>query len=98
MNPTSFEPFGKRVVVKKMVRREGETFAPEGSILMPEQIKKKPPAIGWVIRRGDGCETAIAEGDKVMYARHAGQPVGDTEHLILFEEDILGRFNNDDKD
>ena len=85
-------PLGKRVLLQKMKEREGETFVPGGKIVMPAQTKAQPPAIGTVLGVGTTCEFDLQQGDKVMYARHSGQPVGDTDRLILYEADIIGKF------
>ena len=85
-------PVGKRVLLQKMQEREGETFLPGGKIVMPSQTKAQPPAIGTVLGVGATCEFDLQQGDKVMYARHSGQPVGDTDKLILYEADIIGKF------
>ena len=85
-------PLGKRVLIKRQKEREGETFVPGGTIVMPAQVKKQPPAIGLVLAIGDGCEIDLKKEDKVIYARHSGQPVGDSDQLIMFEQDIIGKF------
>ena len=86
-------PFGKRLIIEKQTKREGETFVPGGKIVMPSQVKNDPPAIGIVIACGSGVTEEMEAGDKVLYSRYAGQPMGDTERLILYEEDILGKIN-----
>jgi len=85
-------PFGKRLVIEKQVEREGETFIPGGKIVMPSQVKNDPPAIGTVIAVGSKVEEEVEAGEKVMYSRYAGQPVGDTQRLVVYEEDILGKI------
>jgi len=88
-------PFGKRLIIEKQMERKGETFIPGGKIVMPSQVKNDPPAIGVIVAIGSKVEEQVDKGDQVLYSRYAGQPVGDTECLILYEEDILGKILED---
>ena len=92
---TKVTPLGDRVLVKPLEREE----VSRGGIVLPDTAKEKPQE-GTVVAVGsgrvleDGTKVAmeVKAGDKVLYGKYAGTEIkiGDEEHLILSERDILG--------
>jgi len=90
----SFKPLGNRIVVKPL---EEEQIS-AGGILIPDTAKEKPQD-GEVVAVGPGRITdegkrippEVAVGDMIVYSKYAGTEykVGDTEYLVLREDDIL---------
>ena len=78
-------PLKDRVVVKR-VEEEEKT---KGGIIIPE-IAKEKPVRGEVV--AVGTVQSIKVGDKVLFGKYIGVEfeVGDVEHLIMREDDILG--------
>ncbi|MCH2310172.1 MAG: co-chaperone GroES [SAR202 cluster bacterium] len=91
----SFKPLGNRVVVEPL---EGEEQMSAGGIYIPDTAKEKPQE-GNVVAVGPGritddgkrVEMEIQVGDTVIYSKYAGTEYkeGDTEYLVLREDDIL---------
>ena len=91
----SFKPLGNRVVVEPL---EGEEQMSAAGIYLPETAKEKPQE-GKVVAVGPGritddgkrVEMEIQVGDTVIYSKYAGTEYkeGDTEYLVLREDDIL---------
>ena len=91
----SFKPLGNRVVVEPL---EGEEQMSAGGIYIPDTAKEKPQE-GKVVAVGPGRitddgkrgEMEIQGGDTVIYSKYAGTEYkeGDTEYLVLREDDIL---------
>lgn len=92
---TKISPLGDRVLVKPLERDE----VTSSGIVLPDTAKEKPQE-GTVVAVGsgrvleDGTKVAmeVKKGDKVLYGKYAGTEIkiGDEEHLILSERDILG--------
>lgn len=91
----TFKPLGNRVVVKP--NDENEQVS-SGGIYIPDTAKEKPQE-GTIVAAGPGRVTddgsrvpmEIAVGDIVVYSKYAGTEYkeGDTEYLVLREDDIL---------
>ncbi|MFT3925241.1 MAG: co-chaperone GroES [Myxococcales bacterium] len=88
-------PLNDRVLVKR-VASESKT---KGGIIIPETAKEKPlegvvVAVGPGAVRRDGSrrELLLRAGQRVLFGRYDGTEVkiGDEEHLILRETDVLG--------
>lgn len=88
-------PLGQRVLVKRLEDAEEKSA---GGIIIPDAHKEKPQeaeivALG-VGKNDDGEDVSftVKKGDKVLISKYGGTEVkiGDTEHLILNESDILG--------
>lgn len=87
-------PLGDRVVVE----REESEQKTSGGILLPDSAKDKP-ARGTVVSVGEGKlddkgqrhGLQVKPGDRVVFTSYAGEPfkVGDTELLLMREDDIL---------
>src|SRR5579872_129028 len=92
---TKISPLGDRVLVKPLERDE----ITSSGIVLPDTAKEKPQE-GTVVAVGsgrvldDGTKVAmeVKKGDKVLYGKYAGTEIkiGDEEHLILSERDVLG--------
>ena len=90
-----FKPLGNRVVVEP---QEGEEQMSAGGIYIPDTAKEKPQegvvvAVGPGRLSDDGARVPmeVGVGDKVVYSKYAGTEYrdGDTEYLVLREDDIL---------
>ncbi len=85
----SFEPLGKRVLVKR-VEEEAKTAS---GIIIPDNAKEKP-SNGTVIAissevKEDGN---IKEGDTVVFGKYGGTEITleGVKHLVIDVDDILG--------
>ena len=92
---TKITPLGDRVLVKPSTGEE----VSKGGILLPDTAKEKPQegtvlavGTGRVLDDGTVVPMEVKTGDKVLYSKYAGTEikVGDEDHLILTERDILG--------
>lgn len=92
---TTITPLGDRVLVKPLEREE----TTKSGIVLPDTAKEKPQegaivAVGSGRVLDDGTKIAmeVKQGDKVLYGKYSGTEIkiGDEEHLILSERDILG--------
>jgi chaperonin GroES len=92
---TNIKPLGDRVLVKPLEREE----VTKGGILLPDTAKEKPQegtvvsvGSGRVLEDGTKVPLEVKAGDKVLYGKYAGTEIkiGDEEHLILSERDVLG--------
>ena len=82
-----------------LVKRFSEEEKTKGGIIVPDSAKEKP-AQGEIISCGagrvaeDGKVTplTVKKGDKVLFGKYSGTEVklGDSEYLIMREDDILG--------
>ena len=88
-------PLYDRIVVKRI--EEQETM--RHGIVIPDSAKEKPQegeviAVGRGKRLENGTLVAVdvKVGDRVLFAKYSGSDtkVGDTEYLIMREDDILG--------
>ena len=91
----AFKPLGNRVVIEPS---EGEEQVSAGGIYIPDTAKEKPQegtivAAGPVRLTDDGNRVPmeLEVGDTVVYSKYAGTEYkeGDTEYLVLREDDIL---------
>ncbi|MFD1427037.1 chaperonin GroES [Kroppenstedtia sanguinis] len=87
------KPLGDRVVLQA-IEQEEKTAS---GIVLPETAKEKPQE-GKVVAVGSGryengqkVDLEVKEGNRVIFSKYAGTEVkvGDTEYLILRENDIL---------
>ena len=92
---TTLRPLHDRVLVK---RREAQDEM-YGSLVIPDSAKEKPQE-GTVIAVGTGRVTddgtrlplALANGDRILFAKYSGSEVtlDGQEYLIMKEADVLG--------
>lgn len=95
MSDVTFKPLGNRIVVEPS---EEEASVSTGGIFIPDTAKEKPQE-GKVIAAGPGRLTddgkrvcmEVKEGDTVVYSKYGGTEyrVGETEYVVLREDDIL---------
>ena len=91
----SFKPLGNRLVVEPI---EDDEQKSSGGIFIPDTAKEKPQE-GMVVAVGPGKMTdegkrvpmEIVVGDIVIYSKYGGTEYkeGDTEYLVLREDDVL---------
>ena len=91
----AFKPLGNRVVIEPS---EGEEQVSAGGIYIPDTAKEKPQE-GTIVAAGPGRLTddgnrvpmELEVGDTGVYSKYAGTEYkeGDTEYLVLREDDIL---------
>ena len=92
-------PLGDRVLVRPL--EAGEKT--KGGIILPDTAKEKPQE-GKVVAVGKGKvlddgkiqPLEVKAGDKILYGKYSGTEIklGDEEHLIIREEDILAIIEN----
>ncbi|MDW8284349.1 MAG: co-chaperone GroES [Myxococcales bacterium] len=95
MKDVKLRPLNDRLVVKRLPEEE----MTRGGIIIPDTAKEKPIQ-GEVIAVGNGKildngkvrPLDVKVGDRVLFGKYAGSEVkiGDVEHLILREDEILG--------
>ncbi len=90
----NLRPLGDRVVVKP-VEREERT---KSGIVLPDTAKEKPQegmveavGTGRILDNGTKIPMELKVGDKILYAKYAGNEfkVDETEYLIISEKDVL---------
>jgi len=90
----NLRPLGDRVVVKP-VEREERT---KSGIVLPDTAKEKPQegiveavGTGRILDNGQKVPMELKIGDKVLYAKYAGNEfkLDDIEYLIISEKDVL---------
>jgi chaperonin GroES len=96
---SNLRPLGNHLVVEPTEQEEQTALG----IILPETAKEKPQK-GVVIAVGPGRRLENGErqamevqvGDTVLYAKYGGTEVkvGDTEYLILREEDVLAVYTD----
>ena len=98
----NLRPLGDRVVVKP-VEREERT---KSGIVIPDTAKEKPQegiveavGTGRILDNGTKVPMELKVGDKVLYAKYAGNEfkVEDVEYLIVSEKDVLAIVANGKK-
>lgn len=90
-----FRPLQDRVLVKR-IEEDSKTA---GGIIIPDSAKEKPQE-GEVIEVGKGKITEegkvipldVKKGDRILFGKYSGTEVtlGEVEHLIMREDDVLG--------
>jgi chaperonin GroES len=90
----NLRPLGDRVVIKP-VEREERT---KSGIVIPDTAKEKPQegiveavGTGRILDSGTTVPMELKIGDKVLYAKYAGNEfkLDDVEYLIVSEKDVL---------
>ncbi len=93
-------PLHDRVLVKRIE----ETENMRGGLYIPDSAKEKPQegeviAVGKGKRNDDGKQIPldVQVGDRILFGKYSGSEVpklGDTDYLIMREDEILGVFTN----
>ena len=91
---TKLVPLGDRLVIKAVVQEE----VLASGIVIPDTAKEKPQQ-GEVLEVGPGrvdddgkrIPMDVKKGDRVLYARYAGQEIkiDQEEYIVLAEKDVL---------
>ena len=98
----NLRPLGDRVVVKP-VEREERT---KSGIVLPDTAKEKPQegiveavGSGRLLDNGTKVPMELQVGDKILYAKYAGNEfkVEEIEYLIISEKDVLAVVANGKK-
>ena len=98
----NLRPLGDRVVVKP-VEREEKT---KSGIVLPDTAKEKPQegiveavGTGRILDNGTKIPMELKVGDKILYAKYAGNEfkVDEIEYLIVSEKDVLAILANGKK-
>ncbi|MCK4364096.1 MAG: co-chaperone GroES [Candidatus Aminicenantes bacterium] len=89
-------PLQDRVLLKRLEEQEKR----KGGIIIPDTAKEKPQEAevievgkGRVAEDGKVIPLDVKKGDKVLIGKFSGTEVtiGDTEHIIVREEEILAK-------
>jgi chaperonin GroES len=93
-------PLHDRVLVKRIE----ETENMRGGLYIPDSAKEKPQegeviAVGKGKRNDEGKQIPldVQVGDRILFGKYSGSEVpklGDTDYLIMREDEILGVFTN----
>jgi chaperonin GroES len=98
----SLRPLGDRVVLKP-VEKEERT---KSGIVLPDTAKEKPQegmveavGTGRVLDNGSKVPVDLKVGDRVLYAKYAGNEfkIEDIEYLIVSEKDVLAVLDQNGK-
>jgi chaperonin GroES len=90
----NLKPLGDRVVVKPSDKEEKT----KSGILLPDTAKEKPQegtveavGTGRILDNGTKVPMELKVGDKILYAKYAGNEikVDEIEYLIVSEKDVL---------
>jgi chaperonin GroES len=88
------QPLYDRILLKRIDVKEQK----KGGIIIPDSAKEKPME-GKVIAVGSGktekgerVPLEVKVGDTVLFGKYAGTEIkiGDTEHVIVREDEVLG--------
>ena len=87
-------PLGDRVIVRLLEKEEKK----KGGIIIPDTAKERPQegevvAVGKGRRTnsGDRIEPEVKNGDRVLFAKYAGNEISidDAKYLVMKEDEIL---------
>ena len=90
----NLRPLGDRVVVKPIEREE----MTKSGIVVPDTAKEKPQeglieavGTGRILDNGTKVPLEVNVGDRVLYAKYAGNEfkLDEIEYLIISEKDVL---------
>jgi chaperonin GroES len=92
-------PLGDRVVLKPVEREE----TTKSGIVLPDTAKEKPQegiveavGTGRILDNGTKVAVDLTVGDRVLYAKYAGNEFkqDEVEYLIVSEKDVLAVVGN----
>jgi chaperonin GroES len=92
-------PLGDRVVLKPVEREE----MTKSGIVLPDTAKEKPQegiveavGTGRILDNGTKVPMELIVGDKVLYAKYAGNEfkLDEVDYLIISEKDVLAVVSN----
>src|ERR1700730_15189147 len=96
------KPLGDRVVLEPVEREE----MTKSGIVLPDTAKEKPQegivkavGSGRILDNGTKVPMELQLGDKVLYAKYAGNgfKLDETDYLIISEKDVLAVVGNGSK-
>jgi len=96
------KPLADRVLVKPVEREE----MTKSGIVLPDTAREKPQegiveavGPGRVLDSGQTVPVSVEVGDRVLYAKYAGNEfkLGDVEYLLVSERDVLAVVENHQK-
>ncbi len=96
------KPLADRVLVKPVEREE----MTKSGIVLPDTAREKPQegiveavGPGRVLDSGQTVPVSVEVGDRVLYAKYAGNEfkLGDVEYLLVSERDVLAVVENHKK-
>jgi chaperonin GroES len=96
------KPLGDRVVLKPLEREEKT----KSGIVLPDTAKEKPQegevqavGSGRILDNGTKIPNELQVGDRVLYAKYAGNEfkVEEVEYLIISEKDVLAVIDRNGK-
>lgn len=97
MPKCKIKPLGNRIVIERK-----EAIATKGGILLPESAKEKPKqgtvlavGPGKMDEKGKNHPLDLKIGDQILFSPYSGTEYksGDSEVLILSEDDVLAVLN-----
>lgn len=97
MSEKKIKPLGNKIVVQRQ-----EAKATKGGILLPDSAQEKPrqgkvKAVGpgKTDEKGRHHPVEVKVGDQILFSSYSGTEYkdGDSEYLILSEEDVLAIVN-----
>jgi chaperonin GroES len=98
----NLKPLGDRVVIKPSDKEEKT----KSGILLPDTAKEKPQegtvqavGTGRVLDNGTKVPMELKVGDKILYAKYAGNEfkIDEVEYLIVSEKDVLAVVGSNGK-
>ena len=98
----NLKPLGDRVVLKPVDKEERT----KSGIVIPDTAKEKPQegiveavGTGRLLDSGTKVPMELKVGDKVLYAKYAGNEfkVDEVEYLVISEKDVLGVLGSNGK-
>jgi chaperonin GroES len=98
----NLKPLGDRVVIKPSEKEERT----KSGILLPDTAKEKPQegivqavGTGRILDNGTKIPMELKVGDKVLYAKYAGNEfkLDEIEYLIVSEKDVLAVVGSNGK-
>jgi len=98
----NLRPLGDRVVVKPVEKEE----MTKSGIVLPDTAKEKPQegiveavGTGRILDNGNKVTMELHVGDKILYAKYAGNEFkfDEVEYLIVSEKDVLAVVGSNGK-
>jgi chaperonin GroES len=98
----NLKPLGDRVVIKPSDKEEKT----KSGILLPDTAKEKPQegtvqavGTGRILDSGAKVPMELKVGDKILYAKYAGNEfkIDEIEYLIVSEKDVLAVVGSNGK-
>jgi chaperonin GroES len=98
----NLKPLGDRVVIKPSDKEEKT----KSGILLPDTAKEKPQegtvqavGTGRVLDNGTKVPMELKVGDKILYAKYAGNEfkIDEIDYLIVSEKDVLAVVGSNGK-